>query len=352
MVLIGGWVIARMARSLEIEDRVEARELANLHVADEVARARAQLASHKWAQAISVLKGALATEDATDFDTAWTLLSQAQRGQGMAVVAAAQTAVRHKKLARATQLLQGYLGQAQAPCQAEAAQLLGEIDLATSTPKALALLQKLPETTWASYGATGNLADIDRVSNPGLRAVYRQTLRSSLAQAREMRAARRAAEQQARQLRAQQQREEYERRIAFVRRTPVCREVQDFIADTRREERAHRAALAAFDQQMLEASAVLLRGVNVAAQDRQALTQKIEKLKQEQDAEQKRLRTWQQSMADRMSTFRANVKERFRFSQGCGPAEAALFDRFVDGELEHLLKEIETSSGEDLGQDL
>jgi hypothetical protein len=213
-------------------------------------------------------------------------------------------------------------------------------------------LEKLPETTFASFVATGKLADIDRVSNPCLRPLYQETLRSNLAQAKKMLVARQAAEQRARELRAQQRREEYERRIAFVRQTPVCREVQEFMAGTRREERAHRAALAAFDQKMLEASAVLLGGGNLTAQDRQALTQKVEKLKQDQDAEQKRILTWQQSIAGRITQVQANVKERFRFSPGCGPAEAALFDRFVDGELEQLRKDIRTSSSEDPGEDL
>jgi hypothetical protein len=255
--------------------------------------------------------------------------------------------------------LQDYLAHPQAGRTKDAKELLDEIDRASSHARAADLLKQLPEEMLSTFSRTGELPQIGEVRRPWLREVYRRTLQSNLAPELERRAmveaqrlaqaeAERRAEEEAARRDSEQRRQEAERakkdkekRAARIRRTPVFRELTDFVALIRKHNQDYRSATDKANRRILEA---VFQGPITG---RHALA----KLPQHPVAD-KVFRQWQETALERASAKRANVKERFRTYPEFQKADWDLFDQLADLELDRLLEEIRQTPEDDIGEGL
>jgi hypothetical protein len=351
MILGGGFGIWRMGLSLEKANRAEEVAWANDKVAAKVKRAQDHLQRREWDQATRLLKEALATEGATDLFCARAVLRQTQESQAAALLAEADGVLGQKDTARASKLLEAYLAHPGAVHKDQAESLLGDIQLATSDSRAVDLLTTLPEDAFDSFLVKGTLAELERVGNPSLRALYQETLRRNLARAQSLRREIRERQEQERLARAEAERrraqQERARRDAKVRGTPVYRELTDFIARARKKDQDQRRALEGHEKKLLEASAFLLNG-NKQAANAAVLSNNLDRLRREQELEENSIRRWKETIEEQISKTRASIKERIRTYRGFDAADWAAFDQIVDWDLDGLWKEINKSADDDL----
>jgi hypothetical protein len=351
MILGGGFGIWRMGDSLDRANRAEEVAWANDKVAAKVKQAQYHLQRREWDPATRLLKEALATEDATDLARARALLRQTLESQAAALLTEVDGALGQKDTGRASKLLEAYLVHPGAVHKDQAESLLGEIQLSTSDARAVDLLTTLPEDAFDAFLVKGTLAELDRVSNQSLRALYEQTLRRNLARTQSLRREIRQRQEQERLARAEAERrraqEERARRAAKVRSTPVYRELTDFIARARKKDQDQRRALEVYEKKLLEASAFLLNGNNQGA-NAAVLSNNLDRLRREQELEENSIRRWKETIEEQISKTRASVKERIRTYRGFDAADWVAFDQIVDRNLDGLWKEINKSADDDL----
>jgi hypothetical protein len=290
-------LIAAMAWWLEDCYRSEVVARANALVALKVVEAQAQANRRQWKPALRLLHEALATDNATD--------------------------------------------------KARARALLGDIELATSDARALALLKVISERAFNAFAKRGRLADLKLIGNDCLRTVYRETLRRNLPKAQAVRAAdcRRREQERLARAAAQRQRrvQEQARRAARLCATPVYRELSEFIARARKQDKDHRTLLEDYDKKLVEASGFLLAGNQV---NDPALQQELARVRREQAQEQKRIAGWRDQLEELISRIRANVKERIRTYRGFDDADWKAFDQLADRQLDALWGTIKNAEDE------
>jgi hypothetical protein len=350
MTLVGGMAIVGLAQFLEAQDRADEEAWANETVAAKVQQAESHLERREWEEAAGILEEALGTENATNLTRAQELLQQTRQSQAAALFGDVEAALRQKDLARAGKLLAAYLKLPEAPARDRAEAMVRDIERATSDTQAARFLAALPDATFTAFAEKGQLADIDRIDNEYLRALYQKTLERNLAQAQTLRQEIRRRQEQERLARAEAERkrvlEEKARRDAKVRATPVYRELSDFIARARKKDQQNRKTLEGYEKKLLEASAFLLAGNN---QGKKAAAGNVNLawVQREQEREEQNIRQWKEKVEEQISQTRAGMKERIRIYPGFDAADWAAFDQVVDRELDGLWKEIQKSDQDD-----
>jgi len=325
MSVTGLILIGALVWHLETRRRVATEQGANQAVAGKVEAAREHLAHRDWDRAVELLEQAVATENATCFGDGPQLLARAQRGQAGAVLEAAEAAVGRQDAAGSLKLLRDYLANPHATEKGRALRLKGEIELAVSDEKAVALLRGLPDQALLRFGQDGTLPAIDGIHHPVVREMYRQRLRGQLAceQHRRVAAARLAREKQLAE--ARRVREEQEKRMARIQSAPVFRDLMEFVALMEKKHRDREA-----DDDDPELLAIALEELGVT--DPQEQSKLLGDRRSGQQAEDRTV--------EQISRKRANVKERFRSYKDFDEADRELFDRAVDWVLDRLLEEI------------
>ena len=122
-------------------------------------------------------------------------------------------------------------------------------------------------------------------------------------------------------------RQEHERRVARIGATPIVRELAEFVALT--EKRLGERETSTDDQQLL---AHALEELDVT--DREEQTKLLQDGKTQDET--------RDSIEEKISRERANVKERFRSYKDFDQIDWAIFDHAVDQELDRLLEEVKS----------
>jgi hypothetical protein len=291
---------------VKARERARAETWANAAVADKVESARTHIALNQWNEATIELQDALATKDATDLEEARDLLADLQQRQADAGLEEADAAVSQLDTARALRLLEAYLANPHGSQQERAQRLRDELVLATSNEKAITRLYGLSDAALGTFAATGRLTDMPAFSNAKLSALFLETLR--------------------RQLPAEQQRraEILGRRQARIGGTPIYRELLDFVRLTRQDLQPK-----ADDDSRLVGLLLDELGVR-EADERKAISAQLRPNQQPAP----------QGIAARISSKRANLKERFRTYRDFDKVDWQIFDGAVDWYLDQLLTEL------------
>jgi hypothetical protein len=276
-------------------------------VAERVEAARSALAKGDSDGAIDLLEQALEIEGAHSYGEARTLLARARQGQARALLdgALADVVARHAPAAR--RKARAYLAHPRAADPDQARRLLAELDLAESSAEATARLAKMSDAELTAFAASGVLRDGPDLSIPGTRAIFEHTLRGQLPREQHKRGARLLAL-------AQQE--------ARLRRTGHFQGVQAFVAGTQ---------------------AKLDKEKQRRVREQKALGVLLQELGVRDAGEEKELKARlapagpPEGYAERVAKKRAEVKSAFRQAADSTPADAAVFDRLVDAELDGLL---------------
>jgi hypothetical protein len=283
--------------------------------------ARVHMARREWSAALRVLQEALDTEKAGNHDEARALLLEARRGEADALLEAAGAAVAHKDVSGARRFLRDYLDHPQAADLERARQMQDDIAYATSDQEAEQVLAGLSDADLERFARQGILAPTSRSLSPDVGAIFRDTLGRYLPGELRKREDRRAAERAEAARRAAELARQEER----LRQTPTFREFARFVLATR----------TAYRQQK-----------QLADRQQQAMAQLFVQLGVGDADEQQRIRTGLQDGAEPGRVLeeavvrqRVAVKQAYRRSPEFAEADAAVFDRLVDQELDALLKE-------------
>jgi hypothetical protein len=269
------WLFERGKRTTEVR-RV------NDDVARRVQAARGLLSDREWDKAIDHLQATLTLDKATTLEQVRELLEEAQRMQAQSILEAGASALEKDNLGRATQLLQAYLHHPHAANKARAAQLLVEVGRRDKAGEMHQVVQKqLPD------------------------------------------------DQQHQKVRAE--------RLAGMRATPVFRELQEFAALVRKQDKRSREALEKEDREVV---ASLLHAQKARKGSRAGVIP--DALLQRSDSKEAAVLAtrWKDALEEKISVKRANFKERFRAYQEFSKEDWEPFDRLVDQELDRLLEEI------------
>jgi hypothetical protein len=337
----------------ETERRQANVRRANEVVAAKVEGAKDRLARRQWDKAIGTLQEALATDEATEFGNAPEMLRQAQRDRAEACFAAAVAALEQNKHDQAMRLLSQYAADEHGAKTVEARRLVDEIDLATSDARARELLKTVKQSGLIQFDQTGELAEMDRVSKH-LRPVFAETLRRNVLDELKRRAveeinleARLEAERQARDVEARNQAAIRQRlrvkTLPRIQATPVFRELTEFVALMRQQDRVQRGQLEQVDKEFIDA--LFGRGASGEAPAPQLDVGDTRAKKREYSA-------WQTSLLEKISVNRANYKERFRSYPDFEEAERDIFDEEIDKTLDELANEVKKPLDDTLAEGL
>jgi hypothetical protein len=290
------------------EDTVTTR--ADHAVAAAVEAARACLARGDLDGGVDLLEQALEIEGAGAHPEARALLIQARQQQARALLDGALAAAAAREATTARRKARAYLANPQAAEPDRARQILAELDRAESSAEANALLAGMSDQELNAFARTGILSAGPVLSIPGTREIFQQTVRGQLAQERQERAARLQATA---------------RRVEQLRQTALFKEVQAFALATK----------AKWERQKQQ-----------RAREQQALAVLFQELGVGDAQEQSKLRAQLapggllQGYGEGVAQKRAAVKKAFRQAADHAPADAEVFDRLVDAELDRLLAEL------------
>jgi hypothetical protein len=275
LILALAWLFERGKRTVAVRS-------ANGQVARRIQVARSLLADREWDRAIDYLQATMTVERATALEQVRELLVEAQQAQAQSILEAAAAAVEKDNFGHAIQLLQAYLTHPQATNKARAALLLVE---------------------------TG------RRDKAG---AFRQV-----------------AETQ--QMQDQQRQKVQDERIVRMQTTPVFRELQEFVALVRKQDKRNREVLAKEDR---ETVASLLQAQKVGKRTRAGVIPDALRQRPDDNEAAMLAARWKDSLEEAISVKRANFKERFRAYQEFEKADWEPFDCLVDKELDQLVDAI------------
>jgi hypothetical protein len=337
MSLAGFAVVVGLVRRDTACRQAAARERADQDMAELVASARRDLTQGHFDTAFAQLHRAIGVDDATELDAAEDLLRQARHAKAAAVERSVEAALADKAPAHAADLLRRYLANPDVLRADEFAAWLRDIEAATSTTHASAVLHNASDKDLARLAAGEPWTGPGAVSRASVRVVQADTLRRHLPEEQARRARDRADREAARVAReraaAEKERQARRAREARFRRTPLFRELQDFVSLTRAA-CANRSDGEDADAEWL---ASLLRGFDVndpAARDR-ALGE-IERRRQVASAEEREPPAIVTLLQD-IARQRARLKERLRvFYQEFDATDWPWLDRLIDRELDQL----------------
>jgi len=327
------WRVEAARRADEAERREADRRAAAL-AADQVVAARvdaakARIAHQEFDEAVKILEGALATDNATRLDDARLALLQARQGKADLLLDGAVAAVARRDPAHARRLLNDYLANSYAARKPRATLLLTELGRATDEEAAARLLARLSDEELAAFADGGRLADAEPITDDGVRALYLDNLRQRLAKEQETRAARRAAALAEERRRQRQQADRDER----LRADPVFVELTAFAAGVRKQYR-DQARQRAREERALE---LFLRSTNT---NDPAEREKARQALRDDDGP---------DFALLVVRKKAQAKQDFRRRGGHEPGDEEVFDRLVDEELGRLLAEVKEGNPQDGG---
>jgi len=309
-----------------LRGRLAARAIAqaNERVAGRIDDARAHLAARHWDEAIRDLEDAQEIGGATNRDEVSAVLEQARRGQADALLEAANLAVARRDVGNALDLLRAYVAHPQATELAHARLLCADIERATSSEAAAAVLASLSEDALTVFARQGRLTQDDGLRSDAAHEIFKDTLRRQLARELHRRAAKRDAERMA----AHQRAIERAQRMLLLRNTPTFRALAAFVAQTLAAHHA-RQELAQRKETELQQ---LFQQLDVTDPEEQATIRAglVER------ADDKRL-------ARSVDRKRADIKRAYRASPEYQAADRELFDRLADQELDNLLKVLNRS---------
>jgi hypothetical protein len=284
-------------------------------VAARVEAARAHLARHDWDEAVRLLHEALGVEKAHRRNDVELLLTQAEKGQAQALLDAARAALGRKEVERARGLLRDYRAHPHALGPDGAGRLEADLARATDDAAAVRRLEHWSDATLALFAELGQLDNEEWKGDESLRDLFKDTLSRHVPQEQQKRQARRGVER-----RAATQRE------ARLRDTEPFRDLVRFLAEARarlrEEDRLARRQDQALEQLFRQ---VAVRGVA----ERERLRASLTASRQE----------WKNDFRAAAARKQAEAKAAFRRSTDFTPADAEVFDRLVDRELDALRQE-------------
>ncbi len=297
---------------------------ANELVEEKIATARGHLGTQHYTEAIRELEDALDMEDATNGDIVYPWLEEARRGQAEGLFDAAEIALAHRRLDDVQRLLRAYLAHSQARRLDRARLLADDLQRALSDDEAAGLLARLSDEELSVFAEKGQLTVEDGLHTEAGRLMFQETLRRNVA--KEVR--KRAAQREVARLTAKRQAAERAQRIARLRCSPPFQSLTTFLARTLEEFRQQQQRSSRQESELQTLFKQL--GVNRPEEQQQI---RADLLDREPPA----------SIREQIERKREAVKRHFRNQPHYNPADAELFDRLVDQEVDKSLTMLPSS---------
>jgi hypothetical protein len=275
LIIVFAWLFEKGRHTAEVRG-------ANDLVARRLQTARSFIADREFERAIDHLQATLAIEKATSLESARQLLDEVRQAQAESLLEAGAAALEKDHRGHAIQLLQRYVAHPFAANRARAATLLVE---------------------------AGRRDKADEIQRG----------------------------QEQRQTDDRQRQESRDQRLVRMKATPVVRELQEFVALVRKQEKRNREMLEKEEQQLLASLLQAQRGKKeikpLAA---------VDTLGKRQDGKDAAILAarWRDALEEAISVKRANFKERFRSYPDFDRTDWEAFDHLVDTSLDQLLEEI------------
>jgi hypothetical protein len=346
MSVAGLDIVAWLVRQDTTSRQAAARERANRDVAELVASARGEVAQGRFDRALARLHEAVGVEDATKLSEAEELLGHARQARAVAVGQSVEAALTGGDPAGAANLLRRYLSGPDVVGADEFAALLHDIETAGSNSRARAVLHDASDGELARLAAGGLWRGRGAVGRASLRVVQADTLRRHLP-AEQARRARERAERAAAQAARERAAAERDRQLRLARegrfrRTPLFRELHEFV-DLARAACRNRPESRDADPEWL---ASLLGSFDVndpAARDRALAA--IDRRRRAATAEEREPPAALALLRD-IARQRARFKERLRVCyREFDAADWPSLDRLIDRELDQLTAEVRGALG-------